>query len=197
MSVPWKYSCCGNECGRMYSIARCLTLLLFLMPALGSQANAGEKLEKSPYFAYVGREFIFTIEVVKPGVPLLNYVSMTDHREKLQAKNIILTLGNRRAAARLLHIETDRYQESIVVPTTGMNPRSSFGFRLEGNFGDAEELYGAEIILGETEFTLFPLSKFDFETLVRKVDRLNLQSPDFRDDFRVLKLDLIGKRSSP
>jgi hypothetical protein len=181
----------------MPAIPCCLALLLFLLPAVGSRVNAEEKLEKSPYFAYVGREFIFTIEVVKPGVPLLNFVSMTDHKEKLQAKNIILILGNRRASTRLLHIETDRYQESIVVPTTSMNPRSSFGFRLEGNFGDAAELHGAEISLDAAKFTLAPLSKFDFETLVRKIDRLNLRSPDFRDDFRVLNLDLIGERSSP
>jgi hypothetical protein len=77
-----------------------------------------------------------------------------------------------------------------------MHPRSSFGFGLEGSFGKAEELYGAEIKLREEIFKLVPLSKFDFETLVLKVNRLNLRSPDFRDDFRVLDLKLMGQRSS-
>jgi hypothetical protein len=59
------------------------------------------------------------------------------------------------------------------------------------------ELYGVEIELGEEKFNLAPLCEADFEALVLKVNQLNLGSPDFRDDFRVLNLELIGQRSSP
>ncbi len=160
------------------------------------QADEEPSMEKSAYFAYVDREFIFTVEVVKPGIPLLNFVSMVNREEKLQAKNIRLFLGNRQAVVEIFHIEADRGQQPFKVVSLRMRPRSSFGFRLEGNFGEAEELYGAEINLDKENFKLIPLSKFEFETLVLKVNRLNLGSPDFTDDFRVLKLEFMGSRYS-
>ena len=47
---------------------------------------------------------------------------------------------------------------------------------------------------GPDDFFLAPLSSFDFENLALKVNRLNLGSPDLRDDWRVLKLEPIGTR---
>jgi hypothetical protein len=181
---------------RFHSSLSFAFLFFCQLPTSGFQAEEAESSEKSAYFAYVDPDYIFTIEVVSPGTPLLNFVSMTDREGNLQAKNITLSFGNRQAAVKLFSIEADRYQQPLTVYSLRMHPRSSFGFRLEGSFGKAEELYGAEIKLGEEKFKLVPLSKFDFETLVLKVNRLNLRSPDFRDDFRVLDLKLMGQKSS-
>ncbi|MEJ2109227.1 MAG: hypothetical protein P8Z37_04795 [Acidobacteriota bacterium] len=172
----------------------CLILLVPL-PMWGSD-ESDHQLEKSAYFAYVGREYIFTIEVVEPGALILNFVSMSDREEKLLAKNIRLFLGNRYASVKLFSIEVDRHQPPLLVSSSRMHPRSSFGFRLEGSLEGVTELYEAEIKLENDKYQLVPLSKFDFETLVRKVNRINLGSPDFRDDFRVLNLELQGTRSS-
>ncbi len=170
-----------------------LITLIISLPAHGSsETNAA--IEKSAYFAFVGSEYIFTIEVVEPGVPLLNFVSMTDKEETLQAKNIRLSFGNRQTSAEFFFITSDRNPQPMTVFSLNMRPRSSFGFRLEGNFGNAREIYGVEISLGEDTFKLAPLSKFDFETLVVKVNRINLRSPDFRDDYRVLRLEYLGSR---
>jgi hypothetical protein len=40
------------------------------------------------------------------------------------------------------------------------------------------------------------LTSFDFENLALKINRLNLDSPDFTDDWRVLKLEIMGSRES-
>jgi hypothetical protein len=162
-------------------------------PVLAEEEPA---LEKSAYFAFVGHEFIFTIEMVKPGTPLLNFVSLSDRENKLEAKNVLLFLGNRKVATKLFFVDSGPGQQPIPVSSMQMHPRSSFGFRLQGSFGDAAELHGAEIRIGQDKFKLAPLSEFDFETLVRKVNLINLESPDFRDDYRVLKLENIGARSS-
>ena len=184
---------------RFYPVLLYLMLLPLLVSGGLSAEEAEEEtpLERSAYFAYVDREFIFTVEVVKPGIPLLNFVSMVDREEKLLAKNIRLALGNRLTSTDVFHIEAGRNQQPLKVTTLRMRPRSSFGFRLEGGFGKTEELYGVEITLDKEKFKLAPLSRFDFETLVLKVNRLNLGSPDFADDFRVLRLDFLGSRSAP
>ena len=51
------------------------------------------------------------------------------------------------------------------------------------------------IRLGSEELKLAPLSNFDFEILASKVNQINLGSPDFSDDWRVLKLRKLGERT--
>jgi hypothetical protein len=165
----------------------------FLLCQLAHAENS--PLEKSAYFAFADRDYIFTIEMVEPGVPILNFVSMADKDINLLAKNIRLTLPNRKAVAKVLSIEAGDFQQPMIRSSLTMHPRSSFGFRIDGDFGDAKELYGATIQLGGEDFKLVPLRSYDFEALVQKVNRLNLDSPDFNDDWRVLRLQLLGTRS--
>jgi hypothetical protein len=175
---------------------RILSLLCVALVSQGPVPVEKEPLEKSAYFAFVDRDYIFTIEVVKPGIPLLNFVSMSDDESRVYAKDIRLTLDNRKAAAKLLSIETGDFRQPMSVASIAIHPRSSFGVRIDGDFGNAPQFYGATIRLGNEELQLAPLSSFDFETLAAKVNRLNLGSPDFSDDWRVLKLSPIGTRSA-
>ena len=168
---------------------------LSLQTAPGAPSGAIRPLDKSAYFAFVDHDYIFTIEVVKPGVPILNFVSMTDQDISLQAKNVRLTLDNRKVAAKLFSIETGDFQQPMIVSSLTIHPRSSFGVRIDGDFGNAVSLLGATIRLGTEDFRLDPLESYDFENLVLKVNRLNLGSPDFSDDWRVLRLEPLGSRS--
>ena len=152
-------------------------------------------LERSACFAFVDRDYIFTVEIVKPGVPLLNFVSMTDQDAKLQAKNVRFTLENRKAVAKVFSIETGGLSQVITTVFLTIHPRSSFGVRVSGDFENAQELLGAAIRLGNEELKLAPLSNFDFEILVSKVNQINLGSPDFSEDWRVLRLQKLGERT--
>jgi hypothetical protein len=168
--------------------------LLWIFAQAMNPSTENPPLEKSAYFAFVDREYIFTIEMVKPGAPMLNFISMTDQDVVLPARNIRLGLENRSAVVKFYTIETGA-REPMAVSTITMHPRSYFGFQLNGDFGDAKELFGASIKLGAEDVKLVPLKRFDFETLAAKVSRINLGSPDFNDDWRVLKLESMGTRS--
>ncbi len=150
---------------------------------------------KSSFFAFVDRDYIFTVEVVKPGVPLLNFVSMSDREMMLPAKNVRLDLGNRRVPAKLFAVETGDFTQPMVFTSLVLRPRSSFGFRVDGDFGKVKELFGVSIRLGEEDLKLAPLTSFAFESLVLKVNNINLASPDFSEDWRVLRLQPLGSRS--
>jgi hypothetical protein len=154
-----------------------------------------KSLERSPYFAFVDRDYIFTVEMVKPGVPLLNFVSMADKERTLAAKQVRLSLLNRKVPATFFLVDTGNPKEPVVVPSVRMRPRSSFGVRLQGEFGQEADLEGAVVGLAEEDLKLVPLTSLDFENLALKINRLNLGSPDFRDDWRVLKLDTLGDRA--
>jgi hypothetical protein len=169
-----------------------LCLALFAPSTLSAETKP---LEKSADFAFVDHDYIFTIEVVKPGIPLLNFVSMSDDEARIYAKDIRLTLANRKVNAKLLSIETGEFQRPMSVASLTIHPRSSFGVRIDGDFGDVRQLYGATIRLGDEDLQLAPLSSFEFEVLVAKVNRLNLGSPNFNEDWRVLKLEPLGSRS--
>jgi hypothetical protein len=160
-----------------------------------SSATSDPPLEKSAYFAYADHEFIFTIELVKPGVPLLNFISMADQDTLLPAKNVRLLLENRKAAGRIFAIEAGAFQMPVNVLTLTMHPRSSFGVRIDGDFGKATEILGVTIRIGNEDFKLVPLASFDFESLALKVNRINLGSPDFSEDWQGLQLKRLGTRS--
>ncbi len=163
---------------------------------LGAQAPkaAGQPLEKSAYFAFIDREYIFTLEVVKPGVPIVNFVCMGDKQSSLLAKEIRITLENRKVVGKIFSVDTGDPKEPLITPLLRINPRSSFGVRLDGDFGDATEFYGVTVRLGSDDFKLVPLTSFDFENLALKINKLNLGSPDFDDDWRVLKIETLGTR---
>jgi hypothetical protein len=157
--------------------------------------SAGKALDKSAYYAFVDRDYIFTIEVVEPGIPLLNFISMAEGETKLVAKNIRIELQNRKAATKLLSIETGDANQPMRVGWLNIRPRSSFGLRLVGDFGDAKEISGAIIRLGEEDLTLAPLTSFDFEFLAMRINRINLGSPDFSEDWTTLRFQKLGSRA--
>ncbi len=160
-----------------------------------SPGMAQKPLDKSRYFAYVGRDFIFTVEVVQPGVPIFNFVSLEETEHNLLAKQIRLTLENRKAPGTYFMVDTGDPKEPVIVPSVHVRPKSSFGVRLQGEFGEEKELLGVSVQIDNQDFKLVPLSSFDFENLALKVNRLNLNSPDLDDDWRVLKLENMGTRS--
>ena len=133
--------------------------------------------------------------MVKPGIPLFNFISMSDTQQLLPAKEVRLTLEGRRAPGKLFIVDTGDPKEPVVIPSVRLRAKSSFGVRLQGDFGDAKELLGVTVRCGPDDFFLVPLSSFDFENLALKVNRLNLGSPDLRDDWRVLKLEPMGTRA--
>jgi hypothetical protein len=181
-------------------IQLCLILWLSFLGQLPAQSqdsapSDSRPLEKSAYFAFVDHDYIFTIEAVKPGILLLNFVSMADVQIKLIAKNIRIALENRKEATKLLSVETGDFNQPMKVGWLNIRPRSSFGVRLAGDFGDAKEIFGATVRLGDEELKLVPLTNFDFEYLAARINQINLGSPDFSEDWQVLRFKKMGSRA--
>jgi hypothetical protein len=174
-----------------------LLLVVQAPPSLrgGQQPRPDNKpLEKSAAYAFVDKEFIFTLEMVKPGVPVFNFVSTSEKEFSLLAKQVRLTFENRKVPGRFFLVDTGNPKEPMIVPSVHMRPKSSFGVRLQGDFGDEKEFWGATVTVGDEDFKLAPMTSFEFENLVLKVNRLNLASPDINDDWRVLQLENLGSR---
>jgi hypothetical protein len=157
-------------------------------------ASQGKPLEKGAYFAFVDREYIFTFEIIRPGVAILNFVSMADVEKSLLANQVRLSLENRKVTPKLFKVDTSDPKSPILVASMRIRPRSSFGVIISDVFGKESELYAVALRMGGEEFRLEAISGFEFEKLVLKVGKINLGSPDFSDDWRVLRLDYLGTR---
>jgi len=169
--------------------------LLQTLSATAQQPQAvAERPGQSGCLAFVDREFIFTLEFVSPGVPLFNFVSLVEEEHNLLARDIRLTFETRKIPGKYFLVDTADPKEPVIVPSVRMKPKSSFGVRLQGEFGEIGEIPGATVQVGNEDFRLVPLTSFEFENLAMKVNRLNLGSPDLRDDWRVLKLEMLGTR---
>jgi hypothetical protein len=164
------------------------------VPVKPSMQVGSEGIENSSYFAFVDRDFIFTLEIIDEGVPIINFVSMVDEENHIRAENVRLILEHRRVPGKYFLIDTANPKEPVIVPSIRFRPRSAFGVRIGGEFGDIREVSGVTVGLGTEEFKLAPLSSFDFEKLVLKVNKINLGSPNFRDDWRFLELEPLGSR---
>lgn len=173
-------------------------ILLGQMPAgqadITSAKDGDKVLEKSSYYAFVDREYIFTLEMAKPGVPILNFVSMLEKKSVLLANRIRLGEGIRKIPARLFKVDTGDPKQPVVLATMTIHPKSSFGVTLIGDFDGIKEPSSVTVGMGPEDFRLKPLASFDFENLALKIGRINLNSPDFSDDWRVLKLEYLGSR---
>jgi hypothetical protein len=174
-----------------------MALIMQVAPKPGSDSAGLERKspETSSYFAFVDREYIFTVEIVKPGLPILNFISMSENESTLVAGQIRLAIENRPVPGKLFIIDTGDPKAPIMTPTIRIHARSSFGVTINGEFNEAKECSGVTLWMGLEAFTLAPLTGFDFENLALKVSRINLASPDFSDDWRALKLDSLGTRA--
>jgi hypothetical protein len=174
------------------------TLLVQATPEGGASPAVDQEHkvpEASSYFAFADHEYIFTIEIIKAGVPILNFVSMSDEQRILMAKQVQFIIGDRKISGELFQVDTGNPAEPMMTPSFRIRPRSSFGATVKGGFENVKEFSGVSLQIGSEVFTLAALTGFDFENLVLKVNRINLDSPDFSDDWRVLKLDYLGTRA--
>lgn len=156
-----------------------------------------DKQASGKYFVYVDHDYIFTLELVDDKVPVLNFANITDKQQTLSPGSIQLFLRGRRYPVKFLVMDTGNDRETITIPSTKIYGHSSFGYALKGDFGKLEKLDRVVLKVGGEVFELEPISKNDFEMLALKINRVNLASPDIRDDFRVLRIAQKGKRTRP
>ncbi|MBI3656368.1 MAG: hypothetical protein HY232_08080 [Acidobacteria bacterium] len=159
--------------------------------------DPADKTVSGRHFVFVDYEYIFTLELTDNKTPILNFANITDHRHTLSPSHIQLFSRGRRYPVKFLVMDTGNDRETITIPSTKIYAHSSFGYALKGDFNHLDKLDRATVRLNGAVIDLEPVSKNDFEMLAHKINRINLASPDIRDDFRVLRIALKGKRTRP
>lgn len=167
--------------------------------ALEGLPPAGAQTQEQPsrrHFIFLDQEIILTLELVRPGVPIFNFVNLGNGSYLLQASDVRIISGIKMHRPVLFDVETSTRDDPLRVSAIKVHPHSSFGITLKGNIEGIAEIDRVTVELGPSRFELQSLSPQGFEALSRKISKLNLISPDIRDDFRVLELNTIGSRKA-
>ena len=175
-------------------------LLLVLLISTNAFAQLTEG-QKSRCHVFIDYQFIWTLEMVSGEndlpVPVLNIVTFAKGQWDLRPDQIHLHANRRREAEiKRFAIDTGVASNPYVVRYLKVRGESFIGMDLLGKFHGFEELSQVLIDLDENRFILEPVDCFQYETIVSKINQINFDSPDLRQDYSVLKLSLQGKREA-
>lgn len=169
--------------------AICLALVLGLVGCAAAAPVSGRHLIYAQY------DFVFTFEFTTRNEPILNIVNFTDQTLPLRAQNILLVddQGREVKVDRII-LETGNPSDPYLTPIMKILPNSFIGLVLKGKFDAVKEFKSVAVQLGNTLFHLDPVSSPAFDGAVEKINRMNFDSPDVREDFRVVKMDFLGRK---
>lgn len=165
-----------------------------LLCSAASFATGPETQPSRRHFIFLDQEFILTLELVRPGVPIFNFINLGNGSYQLAASDIRIIAGIKLFHPNLFDVETSNRRDPLRVGSMRVHPHSSFGVTLRGSLETVEAIDRVSIQLGNDRFELRSISLAEFDDLSKKISQINLISPDIREDFRVLELKPLGTR---
>ena len=174
-----------------------LILLLFISAPLSAQAT--ESPSAATCFVFIDTQYIWTLEAVTTPdnrtVPILNILTLD--RGEWDFRPVQVTLvneGGKIADVKRFSINTGVDGEPYLTNYLKVLGNNFIGVDLIGNFEAFRQLKEVRIELGKDLFRLTPVHPAAYEVLVSKINQINLASPDIREDFKVLGINLLGER---
>ena len=167
--------------------------LVIACVAWGHPFQQDEKPSKQ-HFVFLDHEFVFTVELVKEGIPILNFINLGKRNYFLQASAVRIISGIKLYRPQLFDVETALNKDPLRVSAMKIHSHSSFGVTLIGGLSDVTKMDRVTIRIGQERFEFQSISAEFFNALSEKITQINLLSPDIRDDFRVLDIRPMGQR---
>ncbi len=168
--------------------------------ALSTLANqAPEKVASSGCHVFIDFKNIWTVEVTQTAsdynIPILNIVTFDQEEVPLRPRQIhIRNREGDEAEVERLAIDTGVEGDPHITNYLKILKSSFIGMDLVGNFSAFAEPAEVMIELGRHEFVLQAVDCMDFEGLVERINQINFNSPDIREDFEILDIETIGSR---
>lgn len=174
-----------------------LYLLLVLSPSL--RAQDADSASAATCFVFIDAQFIWTLEVAETPdgrpVPILNIVTMDRGEWDFRPAQVSLVNGDGRIAdIKRFSINTGVDGEPYLTNYLKVLGNNFIGVDLTGDFEEFRRLKEVRIELGKNLFRLTPVHPVAYESLAMKINQINVASPDIREDFKVLGINLLGER---
>ena len=162
-----------------------------------TSASQLEKTEVSSCHIFIDNQIIWTMEVVEGSnqfpVPIVNVVTFEMEETVLRTRHIFLfNKANRTAEINRFSIETGF--DPYLTNNLKILPSSFIGFDLKGNFKGFLKPTRVVIELGKTRYLLQAVECLVYEILASKINKINYDTPDVKEDFSVLQISHIGSK---
>ena len=174
-------------------------LILLLCCFVPLHAQVSDSALASTCFVFVDTQYIWTLEVVltpdnKP-VPILNIITLTRGEWDFRPIQVdLVNMEGRIADIKRFSMNTGVEGEPYLTNYLNVLGNSFIGVDLVGEFEEFRQLSEVRIKLGTNLFKLTPVQPAAFESLVTRIDQVNVDSPDIREDFREAGISPTGGR---
>ena len=150
------------------------TLLSLMVWALGGGSAAAEG---SPYFLYLSDQRVVTVELLDPGMAILNFINLGDSFEAVRAYELVLVDGEGRTGQGHLIVREDPPNPREVYQVSGLiKPHSFLGYNIAGRYHFATPPETCYLKLGGRILELEPLNEEQFDQLASMVTELDLKA---------------------
>ena len=192
----------------LHSLGYGLKAILFafhLLPAAPaalaqlSPTDTTESATASACHAFVDFENIWTVELIRSRddkiTPILNIVTFTKGEWDLRPDQIHIFNGKgKEARIKRFAMDTgvpgDAYKSNYLK----VLGNSFIGVDLEGKLKDFPSSPRVTIDLAHHRYELQPLDCEAFDNLANRINKINFNSPDIREDFDLIKIPHLGRR---
>lgn len=153
----------------------------------------------SPCHVFIDNGHIWTLETVQsPGgarVPILNIITLIPGEWDFRPGQIhIHNKQGKQAQLQKFSMDTGVAGEPYTMRYLKVLGNSFIGLDLIGECDDFAEPARVIIDLGDHRFKLQAMDCSEFEALAEKINQVNFDSPDIREDFEVLKIEFLGTK---
>lgn len=168
----------------------------FVIALIFSTATIWSANDSSRCHAFINYDFIWTLEMIPDraggATPILNIVTLRPGEWDLRPEQIHL-FNSRGLEAEIDRFSIETGEEPYLTHFLKVHGDSFIGLDLVGDFQGFEEVENVSVDLGDVRYVLQPVDCLDFEVLVDRVNLVNFDSPDVREDYTVLGIELIGR----
>ena len=176
--------------------------LVLAAPAAQAQlspTDTTEPAESSACHAFVDFENIWTVELIRSRdeeiTPILNIITFTKGEWDLRPDQIhIFNRKGKEARIKRFAMDTgvpgDAYKSNYL----RVLGNSFIGVDLEGKLKDFPTSPRITIDLAHHRYELQPLDCEAFDNLAHRINKINFNSPDIREDFDLIKIPHLGRR---
>lgn len=165
------------------------TIFLFIQPSFISAS------ENPNTFAYINNEHIITAELSGENKFVVNFINLSDFVIVVQPADFIYRAASgQHYIGQVYELEhkdplgkMQKYTASIL-----LKGHSFKGLNIVGLFREKDQIEELSIRIGSRRFYLQKMEKTDFEELVRKIEDMDLNSPDIAAMYRALNIRETG-----
>ncbi len=176
--------------------------LVLAAPVVAGQLSPTDTTESaaaSACHAFVDFENIWTVELIRSRdenvTPILNIITFTKGEWDLRPDQIhIFNRKGKEARIKRFALDTgvpgDAYKSNYLK----VLGNSFVGVDLEGKLKDFPSSPRVTIDLAHHRYELQPLDCEAFDNLAGRINKINFNSPDIREDFDLIKIPHLGRR---